>query len=295
MNDFEFSNDLPILDKKLNPQENLSKELECLEDCDLIVLDTFSAFFSYFGFKDQNNQNDVQNFFNVLTHITIKNNQAILLIHHLDKKGESIMGSSVITNVPRNIYQLDFPRGENKNTTTYRILKVIKDSNNINTGEREKPIKVLENKTIDEPEIKQSGESYTEIQKIQKNDIAVIDNNNGYVTMHENRGVFYLSSRNILSSEFYQKFEANGRQAEFTMVNANGSSYAINLKNSLLTQTHRSILDAIFLYIKDNVDLRVIKKHQENFWDMQVFLEPYRFLKYYLKRSPSAYFGSKKN
>ena len=75
MNDFEFSNDLPILDKKLNPQENLSKELECLEDCDLIVLDTFSAFFSYFGFKDQNNQNDVQNFFNVLTHITIKNNQ----------------------------------------------------------------------------------------------------------------------------------------------------------------------------------------------------------------------------
>ncbi len=293
MNDFEFSNDLPILDKKLNPQENLSKELECLEDCDLIVLDTFSAFFSYFGFKDQNNQNDVQNFFNVLTHITIKNNQAILLIHHLDKKGESIMGSSVITNVPRNIYQLDFPRGENKNTTTYRILKVIKDSNNINTGEREKPIKVLENKTIDEPEIKQSGESYTEIQKIQKNDIAVIDNNNGYVTMHENRGVFYLSSRNILSSEFYQKFEANGRQAEFTMVNANGSSYAINLKNSLLTQTHRSILDAIFLYIKDNVDLRVIKKHQENFWDMQVFLEPYRFLKYYLKRSPSAYFWLK--
>lgn len=292
-NSLEFSNEPPIIDKKLSPEDNLFKELESLADCDLIVLDTFSAFFSFLGFKDQNNQNDVQNFFNILTRIATKNNQAILLLHHLDKKGESIMGSSVITNVPRNIYQLDFPRGENKNSTTYRIIKVVKDSNNINAEEREKPIKVLENKNINEPEIKQSGESYTEIQKIQKNDIAVIDNNNGYVTMHENRGVFYLSSRNIISSDFYQKFEANGRQAEFKMTNANGSSYAINLKNSLLTQTHRSILDAIFFYVKDNVDSRVIKKHQENFWDMQVFLEPYKFLKYYLKRSPSAYFWLK--
>ncbi|WP_270985533.1 AAA family ATPase [Campylobacter helveticus] len=289
INSFEFSNELPVLDKKLSPEENLFKELQSLSDCDLIVLDTFSVFFSFFGFKDQNNQNDVQSFFNVLTQLAMQDNQAILLLHHLDKKGESIMGSSVITNVPRNIYQLDFPRGENKNTTTYRILKIIKDSNNINAGEREKPVKVLENKDINEPAMRPSTESYTEIQKIQKNDIAVIDNNNGYVTMHENRGVFYLSSRNILSSEFYQKFEANGRQAEFKMMNANGSSYAINLKNSLLTQTHRSILDAIFLYVKDNVDSRVIKQHQENFWDMQVFLEPYRFLKYYLKRSPSAY------
>ena len=34
------------------------------------------------------------------------------------------------------------------------------------------------------------------------------------------------------------------------MQNPNGSSYAITLKNKLLNQTHRSILDAIFLYIK---------------------------------------------
>lgn len=289
INSFEFSNELPVLDKKLSPEENLFKELQSLSDCDLIVLDTFSVFFSFFGFKDQNSQNDVQNFFNVLTQLATKNNQSILLLHHLDKKGESVMGSSVITNVPRNIYQLDFPKGENKNSTTYRILKVIKDSNNINVGEKEKPIKVLENKDIDEPEIRQGSDSYANIQKIHKNDITVIDDNNGYVTMHENRGVFYLSSRNILASEFYQKFEANGRQTEFKMINQNGSSYTINLKNSLLIQTHRSILDAVFLYVKDNVDSRVIKKHQENFWDMQVFLEPYRFLKYYLKRSPSAY------
>ncbi|EDO6622933.1 hypothetical protein FVL99_08460, partial [Campylobacter coli] len=76
---------------------------------------------------------------------------------------------------------------------------------------------------------------------------------------------------------------------EFGMLGANGSSYAITLKNSLLTQTHRSILDALFLYIKKNVDTSVIKKYQENFWDMEVRLEPYKFLKQYLNKAPSNY------
>lgn len=73
------------------------------------------------------------------------------------------------------------------------------------------------------------------------------------------------------------------------MTGANGSSYAISLKNSLLTQTHRNILDALFLYIKKNVDTSVIKKYQENFWDMEVRLEPYKFLKQYLNKNSNNY------
>lgn len=47
------------------------------------------------------------------------------------------------------------------------------------------------------------------------------------------------------------------------MVGANGSPYTISLKNSLLTQTHKNILDALFLYIKKNVDTNVIKKYHD--------------------------------
>lgn len=80
-----------------------------------------------------------------MTRIATKNNQTILLIHHLDKKGENIMGSSVIKNAPRLVYQLSFPQSESKNTTTYRHLSVLKDSNNINAGEYSKIIKILDN------------------------------------------------------------------------------------------------------------------------------------------------------
>ncbi|ECX9180486.1 AAA family ATPase, partial [Campylobacter coli] len=131
--EFEFSNELPKIDKE--PMDSLKEELNELADCDLIVLDTFSAFFSILGFKDQNNQNDVQNFFNILTDVAKSNNQAILLLHHLDKKGESLMGSSVIINAPRLVYKLSFQKGEDKSSTTYRLLEVLKDNNNINAGE----------------------------------------------------------------------------------------------------------------------------------------------------------------
>ncbi|KJX73580.1 hypothetical protein WH42_04630, partial [Acinetobacter baumannii] len=70
--ELEFSNELPKINKE--PINCLKEELNELADCDLIVLDTFSAFFSTLGFKDQNNQNDVQNFFNILTDIAKSNN-----------------------------------------------------------------------------------------------------------------------------------------------------------------------------------------------------------------------------
>lgn len=289
-NSLEFSTEIPEIDAKLSPEINLAKELGTLSDCDLVVFDTFSAFFSHFGFKDQNNQNDVQNFFNTIINIAISNNQAILLLHHLDKKGESIMGSSVIRNAPRLIYELGFANGENKNTTTQRLLKVAKDSNNINDGERERLIKVLSNSTISEALLVQNNNlSPIELNNT-KNEVGFM-NNHGFTTMHENRGVFYLSSKKILDSHFYKEFEKNGRKYEFVMNhNANnGSTYSINLKNDLLTQTHRGILDALFLYIKDNIDTKVIKQHQDEFWDLDVFVEPYKFLKDYLGKDPSSY------
>ncbi|EGO2997522.1 AAA family ATPase, partial [Campylobacter jejuni] len=291
--EFEFSNELPKIDKE--PMDSLKEELNELADCDLIVLDTFSAFFSILGFKDQNNQNDVQNFFNILTDVAKSNNQAILLLHHLDKKGESLMGSSVIINAPRLVYKLSFQKGEDKSSTTYRLLEVLKDNNNINAGEFQKTIKVLQNSSIDEPLIKdvkvENIDNHT-LEIINKKDISAVSVNDlaeGYVTMNENRGVFYLSSRKLADSNFYKYFKENDNKIEFGMLGANGSSYAITLKNSLLTQTHRSILDALFLYIKKNVDTSVIKKYQENFWDMEVRLEPYKFLKQYLNKAPSNY------
>lgn len=247
------------------------------------------------GFKDQNNQNDVQSFFNILMNIAKKNNQAILILHHLDKKGESLMGSSVLMNAPRLIYKLSFQKGEDKNSTTYRVLETLKDSNNINAGEYEKSIKILENSDIDEPLIKEiEAESLDKrtLELINKKDVSVINVNEiseGYVTMNENRGIFYLSSRKLSDTKLYKKFKENNNEIEFKMVNANGSSYAINLKNSLLAQTHRSILDALFLYIKQNVDTSVIKRYQDNFWDMEVRLEPYKFLKQYLNKCPRNY------
>lgn len=291
--EFEFSNELPKIDK--NSIGSFKEELNELADCDLIVLDTFSAFFSTLGFKDQNNQNDVQNFFNILIDIAKANNQAILLLHHLDKKGESLMGSSVIINAPRIVYKLSFQKGEDKSSTTYRLLEVLKDNNNINAGEYQKTIKVLHNPSIDEPLIKDikvgNIDSHT-LEIINKKDISAVSVNDlaeGYVTMNENRGVFYLSSRKLTDSNFYKNFKENDNKIEFKMVGANGSSYAISLKNSLLTQTHRNILDALFLYIKKNVDTNVIKKYQDNFWDMEVRLEPYKFLKQYLNKNPSNY------
>ncbi|OCS19628.1 AAA family ATPase [Campylobacter fetus] len=293
VNNLEFSNERP--EKTDNPIKALENELEELSDCDLVIIDTFSAFFSYFSFGDQNNQNDVQSFFNVLANMAKKNNQAILLLHHLDKKGEQLIGSSVIMNSPRLVYKLAFQKGEDRTTTTYRILDVLKDSNNINCGDYQKVIKILENSDIDEPLIKQvEAENLDEktLALINKKDLSVIDVDtlsDGYVTMNENRGVFYLSSRNFSNSVFYKKFKENGNQVEFKMMNTNGSSYAINLKNSLLTQTHRSVLDALFLYMKQNIDSSVIKKYQDNLWDMEVRLEPYKFLKQYLNKSPSNY------
>ncbi|TXE76715.1 AAA family ATPase, partial [Campylobacter upsaliensis] len=291
--ELEFSNELPKINKE--PISSLKEELNELADCDLIVLDTFSAFFSILGFKDQNNQNDVQNFFNILTDIAKSNNQAILLLHHLDKKGESLMGSSVIINAPRLVYKLSFEKGEDKSSTTYRLLEVLKDNNNINAGEFQKTIKVLQNSSIDEPLIKNikanSVDSNT-LEIINKQDISAVSVNDlaeGYVTMNENRGVFYLSSRKLTDTNFYKAFKENDNKIEFEMTGANGSSYAISLKNSLLTQTHRNILDALFLYIKKNVDTNVIKKYQENFWDMEVRLEPYKFLKQYLNKTSNNY------
>lgn len=291
--EFEFSNELPKIDKE--PIKCLKEELDELTDCDLIVLDTFSAFFSFLGFKDQNNQNDVQSFFNILTDTAKTNNQAILLLHHLDKKGESLIGSSVLINAPRLVYKLSFQKGEDKSSTTYRLLEVLKDSNNINAGEYQKTIKVLQNSNIDEPLIKNikadSVDSHT-LEMINKKDISAVSVNDfaeGFVTMNENRGVFYLSSRKLTDTNFYKHFKENDNKIDFKMVGANGSSYEISLKNSLLTQTHRSILDALFLYIKKNVDTSVIKKYQDNFWDMEVRLEPYKFLKQYLNKAPSNY------
>lgn len=290
---FEFSNELPKMDKE--PIKSLKEELNELADCDLIVIDTFSAFFSILGFKDQNNQNDVQNFFNILNDIAKSNNQALLLLHHLDKKGESLMGSSVMINSPRLVYKLSFQKGEDKSSTTYRLLEVLKDSNNINAGEFQKTIKILQNSSIDEPLIKdvkvENIDNHT-LEIINKKDISAVSVNDlaeGYVTMNENRGVFYLSSRKLTDTNFYKVFKENDNKIEFEMTGANGSSYAISLKNSLLTQTHRNILDALFLYIKKNVDTQVIKKYQDNLWDMEVRLEPYKFLKQYLNKSPSNY------
>lgn len=194
------------------------------------------------------------------------------MLHHLDKKGEQLIGSSVIMNSPRLVYKLAFQKGEDRTTTTYRILEVLKDSNNINCGDYDKIIKILENSNIDEPLVKQiEAENLDEktLALINKKDLSIIDVDtlsDGYVTMNENRGVFYLSSRNFSNSIFYKKFKENGNQVEFKMTNLNGSSYAINLKNSLLTQTHRSILDALFLYMKQNIDSSVIKKYQDNLW-----------------------------
>lgn len=291
--ELEFSNELPQISK--DSIDGLREELDGLSDCDLIVLDTFSAFFSFLGFKDQNNQNDVQSFFNILTDVARKNNQAILLLHHLDKKGESLMGSSVIMNAPRLVYKLSFQKGEDRNSTTYRLLEVLKDNNNINAGEYEKTIKVLHNSNIDEPlikDVKADGVDSHTLEIINRKDISAVSVNDlaeGSVTMNENRGIFYLSSRKLTDSKFYKTFKDNDNKIDFEMVSANGSSYAISLKNSLLTQTHRNILDALFLYIKKNVDTNVIKRHQENFWDLEVRLEPYKFLKQYLNKTPNSY------
>ncbi len=234
----------------------------------------------------------MQNFFNILTDVAKSNKQAILLLHHLDKKGESLMGSSVIINAPRLVYKLSFQKGEDKNSTTYRLLEVLKDNNNINAGEFQKTIKVLQNFSIDEPLIKdvkvEDIDNHT-LEIINKKDISAVSVNDlaeGYV---ENKGVFYLSSRKLTDTNFYKAFKENDNKIEFEMASFNGSSYAIILKNSLLTQTHRNILDALFLYIKKNVDTSVIKKYQENFWDMEVRLEPYKFLRQYLNKSPSNY------
>ncbi|HEF3556741.1 TPA: AAA family ATPase [Campylobacter upsaliensis] len=291
--ELEFSNELPKINKE--PISSLKEELNELADCDLIVIDTFSAFFSILGFKDQNNQNDVQSFFNVLTDVAKSNKQAILLLHHLDKKGESLMGSSVIMNAPRLVYKLSFQKGEDKSSTTYRLLEVLKDNNNINAGEFQKTIKVLQNNSIDEPLIKdvkvENIDNHT-LEIINKKDISAVNVNDlaeGYVTMNENRGVFYLSSRKLTDTNFYKTFKENDNKVSFEMIGSNGSSYAITLKNSLLTQTHRNILDALFLYIKKNVDTSVIRKYQEQFWDMEVRLEPYKFLKQYLNKAPSNY------
>ncbi|EIB05653.1 hypothetical protein cco93_10411, partial [Campylobacter coli H8] len=56
-------------------------------------------------------------------------------------------------NAPRLVYKLSFEKGEDKNSTTYRLLEVLKDNNNINAGEFQKTIKVLQNSSIDEPSI----------------------------------------------------------------------------------------------------------------------------------------------
>ncbi|EIW6687960.1 hypothetical protein MF498_001921, partial [Campylobacter coli] len=156
-----------------------------------------------------------------------------------------------------------FEKGEDKNSTTYRLLEVLKDNNNINAGEFQKTIKVLQNSSIDEPSIvnlrANSIDSNT-LEIINKKDISAVSVNDlaeGYVTMNENRGVFYLSSRKLTDSNFYKVFKENDNKIDFKMTGANGSSYAISLKNSLLTQTHRNILDALFLYIKKNVDTSV--------------------------------------
>ncbi|MCR2062907.1 hypothetical protein [Campylobacter helveticus] len=79
------------------------------------------------------------------------------------------------------------------------------------------------------------------------------------------------------------------------MSNGVGSTYSIKLKNSLLTQTHRSIIDALFLYIKNNTDAKTVREYQDNLLDMTIRVEPYTFLKYYLNKTPLSYGWLKKN
>ncbi len=157
------------------------------------------------------------------------------------------MGSSVIINAPRLVYKLSFQKEEDKSSTTYHLLEVLKDNNNINAGEFQKTIKVLQNFSIDEPLIKdvkvEDIDNHT-LEIINKKDISAVSVNDlaeGYVTMNENRGVFYLSSRKLTDTNFYKAFKENDNKIEFEMASS---------KNSLLTQTHRNILDALFLYIK---------------------------------------------
>ncbi|MBS4307673.1 hypothetical protein CVU25013_08435, partial [Campylobacter vulpis] len=155
------------------------------------------------------------------------NKQAILLLHHLDKKGESLMGSSVIINAPRLVYKLSFQKGEDKSSTTYRLLEVLKDNNNINAGEFQKTIKVLQNNSIDEPLIKdvkvENIDNHT-LEIINKKDISAVNVNDlaeGYVTMNENRGVFYLSSRKLTDTNFYKAFKENDNKVSFEMIGSN--------------------------------------------------------------------------
>lgn len=291
----EFSTELPVRQK--TPATNLFDELDSLRDCNVIILDTFSAFFSQFGFADQNNQNDVQMFFNVLSEIARKNNQAILLIHHLDKKGESLLGSSVIGNAARLVYQLSLPANTNKNTTNYRVASVLKDSSYINKGEHSKIIQVLNNPNVAEV-ISQDmllEEKYKFLEPLYKKEIIYFYEFAGQVTMHENRGLFYLSSNKIEDSRFYEEFKKNDNQYSIALQNPNGSRYMINLKNKLLNQTHRSILDALFLYVRHNVSFNKIRYHQNKNWDITVHIRPYEFLKNYMNKTPQNYEWLKSN
>lgn len=108
---------------------------------------------------------------------------------------------------------------------------MLKDNNNV--GGFQKTIKVLQNSSIDEPLIKdvkvENIDNHT-LEIINKKDISAVSVNElakGYVTMNENRGVFYLNSRKLADSNFYKHFKENDNRIKFGIFGANGSSYRI--------------------------------------------------------------------
>lgn len=118
-----------------------------------------------------------------MSELAFENNQAILILHHLDKTGSNLMGSSVLFNSPRLIYKLEFESDKKKNSSC-RKVEILKDSNQINSDGYAEKIQIFSYSDF-ELEI-------DDAEMIKKQDIAPVSSKEieGVVTMQENRGFF---------------------------------------------------------------------------------------------------------
>jgi hypothetical protein len=263
--------------------EDLKKELS-IHFFDLVIIDTFSVFFSemckniFVSTKtpDENDNGAVNFIMNEFKNLCDECHTAFLIIHHSNKGNTDIRGASSIKNSPRAVYKIISPT-EN---TGFRHIEIDKENLGIKNSFIEQDIQILPVTDFDKKNIQKSETPIkTTLQQTE-----LIKFNKGYISVNECRAILFLGAERIIGSNIYDVFMKNNKSITFVQKLESGY-IETTIKNQILTQQHRTILDYI---LRDfSFKLKNTKLDGEEV-QLSAILEPYKFLKK-MGKNPRSY------
>lgn len=251
---------------------------------ELIIIDTFSVFFSemyknWYGHQEKPDENDngaVNRFMNELKDICDQHHVAFLLLHHSNKDNSDVRGASSIKNSPRAVYKIITPT-EN---TGFRHIEIDKENLGIRNSFIEQDIQILPITDFDKKNIQKSEIPI----KTTLRQTELVKFNKGYISVNECRAILFLGIERITSSNIYKTFMDNDRSITFVQKLDNGY-IETKIKNQILTQQHRTILDYVLRDFTFNLKT---KDFEETNIQLCTTIEPYSFLKS-MGKNPNSY------